>query len=63
MKLILKLEISKLFIITECQISGVLDIQYSFFRFKLEWGDKEFGWYSGIVYGLSTAAVISFPYS
>ncbi|VDD91089.1 unnamed protein product [Enterobius vermicularis] len=61
MKLILKLEISKLFIITECQISGVLDIQYSFFRFKLEWGDKEFGWYSGIVYGLSTAAVL-IPY-
>lgn len=38
--------------------AGFNDIQYSFFRFKLKWDDKEFGWYSGLTYGLSTVAVL-----
>uniref|UniRef100_A0A158R3R9 Proton-coupled folate transporter n=1 Tax=Syphacia muris TaxID=451379 RepID=A0A158R3R9_9BILA len=38
--------------------SGVNDIQYSFFRFKLKWTDKEYGWYSGLTYGLGTASVL-----
>lgn len=43
--------------------AGVNDIQYSFFRFKLKWGDKEFGWYSGLTYGLGTIAVlIAYPW-
>uniref|UniRef100_A0A914ZP60 Proton-coupled folate transporter n=1 Tax=Parascaris univalens TaxID=6257 RepID=A0A914ZP60_PARUN len=28
--------------------AGVNDIQYSFFRFKLKWTDKEYGWYKGL---------------
>lgn len=38
--------------------AGINDIQYSFFRFKLKWTDKEYGWYSGVIYALSTVTVL-----
>lgn len=39
--------------------AGVNDIQYSFFRFKLKWTDKEYGWYKGLSYAFSTVTVLS----
>lgn len=35
-----------------------MDIQYSYLRFKLGWGDKQYGWFSGLQFGVTTAAVI-----
>ncbi|CAP37114.1 Protein CBG19969 [Caenorhabditis briggsae] len=40
--------------------SGLQDIQYSYLRYKLEWGDKKYGWFSGLSYGVTTFAVIVF---
>lgn len=38
--------------------SGLSDIQYSYLRYKLKWGDKKYGWFSGLSYGITTAAVL-----
>ncbi|EGT50497.1 hypothetical protein CAEBREN_23965, partial [Caenorhabditis brenneri] len=38
--------------------SGLSDIQYSYLRYKLQWGDKKYGWFSGLSYGITTAAVL-----
>ncbi|VDM65067.1 unnamed protein product, partial [Strongylus vulgaris] len=35
--------------------AGLMDIQYSYLRYKLGWGDKEYGWFSGLQYGVTTA--------
>ncbi|CAJ0580392.1 unnamed protein product, partial [Mesorhabditis spiculigera] len=43
--------------------AGLMDIQYSFLRYTLGWGDKEYGWFSGLSYGLTTATVLLiYPY-
>ncbi|CAB3409417.1 unnamed protein product [Caenorhabditis bovis] len=39
--------------------SGLSDIQYSYLRFKLKWGDKKYGWFSGLSYSLTTATVLT----
>uniref|UniRef100_A0A1I7XAM0 Battenin n=1 Tax=Heterorhabditis bacteriophora TaxID=37862 RepID=A0A1I7XAM0_HETBA len=36
---------------------GLSDIQYSYLRYKLSWGDKEYGWFSGFSFGLNTIMV------
>uniref|UniRef100_A0A914VXA6 Solute carrier family 46 member 3 n=1 Tax=Plectus sambesii TaxID=2011161 RepID=A0A914VXA6_9BILA len=46
------------FAVEYLSFAGVLDVQYSFFRYKLGWDDLKFGWFSGLGYGLSTAAVL-----
>ncbi|KAK6056647.1 hypothetical protein COOONC_05847 [Cooperia oncophora] len=38
--------------------AGLMDIQYSYLRFKLGWGDKEYGWFSGLQYAVTTATVM-----
>ncbi|KAK6751562.1 hypothetical protein RB195_003147 [Necator americanus] len=38
--------------------AGLMDIQYSYLRFKLGWGDKQYGWFSGLQYGVTTASVL-----
>ncbi|VDK47780.1 unnamed protein product [Cylicostephanus goldi] len=38
--------------------AGLMDIQYSYLRFKLSWGDKQYGWFSGLQYGVTTATVL-----
>lgn len=38
--------------------AGLMDIQYSYLRFKLGWGDKQYGWFSGLQFGVTTAAVV-----
>ncbi|VDL82883.1 unnamed protein product [Nippostrongylus brasiliensis] len=38
--------------------AGLMDIQYSYLRFKLGWGDKQYGWFSGLQFGITTAAVM-----
>ncbi|EFP07276.1 hypothetical protein GCK72_013533 [Caenorhabditis remanei] len=38
--------------------SGLSDIQYSYLRYKLQWGDKKYGWFSGLSYGITTATVL-----
>uniref|UniRef100_A0A1I7UZL9 Solute carrier family 46 member 3 n=1 Tax=Caenorhabditis tropicalis TaxID=1561998 RepID=A0A1I7UZL9_9PELO len=38
--------------------SGLSDIQYSYLRYKLKFGDKKYGWFSGLSYGITTAAVL-----
>ncbi|PIO60881.1 hypothetical protein TELCIR_17612 [Teladorsagia circumcincta] len=37
---------------------GMMDIQYSYLRFKLGWGDKQYGWFSGLQYAVTTATVM-----
>ncbi|VDO44286.1 unnamed protein product [Haemonchus placei] len=37
--------------------AGLMDIQYSYLRYKLGWGDKEYGWFSGLQYGITTLTV------
>ncbi|CAI4228422.1 unnamed protein product [Auanema sp. JU1783] len=39
--------------------SGLSDIQFSYFRFKLAWTDKEYGWFSGLSFGLTTFTVLT----
>ncbi|KAK6030767.1 hypothetical protein OSTOST_03092, partial [Ostertagia ostertagi] len=38
--------------------AGMMDIQYSYLRFKLGWGDKQYGWFSGLQYAVTTATVM-----
>uniref|UniRef100_A0A8R1HKY2 Uncharacterized protein n=1 Tax=Caenorhabditis japonica TaxID=281687 RepID=A0A8R1HKY2_CAEJA len=38
--------------------SGLSDISYSYMRYKFEWGDKKYGWFSGLSYGITTATVL-----
>ncbi|EYB98756.1 hypothetical protein Y032_0128g1426 [Ancylostoma ceylanicum] len=38
--------------------AGLMDIQYSYLRYKLGWGDKQYGWFSGLQYGVTTATVL-----
>ena len=38
-------------------LTGLMDIQFSYMRYKLGWGDKAYGWFSGLSYGLTTFAV------
>uniref|UniRef100_A0A7I4YLN9 Proton-coupled folate transporter n=1 Tax=Haemonchus contortus TaxID=6289 RepID=A0A7I4YLN9_HAECO len=38
--------------------AGLMDIQYSYLRYKLGWGDKEYGWFSGLQYGITTLTVM-----
>ncbi|KAK0398535.1 hypothetical protein QR680_002638 [Steinernema hermaphroditum] len=40
--------------------SGIADIQFSYFRYALSWGDKQFGWFSGLGYGCNTLMVFVF---
>uniref|UniRef100_A0A914DQN3 Uncharacterized protein n=2 Tax=Acrobeloides nanus TaxID=290746 RepID=A0A914DQN3_9BILA len=43
--------------------SGVSDILYSYFRLRLGWGDKEYGWFDGLGSGFNTLAVLAlYPY-
>ncbi|PAV59610.1 hypothetical protein WR25_08200 [Diploscapter pachys] len=37
---------------------GLMDIQFSYMRYKLGWGDKAYGWFSGLSYGLTTLAIL-----
>ncbi|KJH48517.1 hypothetical protein DICVIV_05367 [Dictyocaulus viviparus] len=42
---------------------GLMDIQYSYLRYKLGWGDKQYGWFSGLHFGVSTLAVsVLYPF-
>ncbi|CAD6198126.1 unnamed protein product [Caenorhabditis auriculariae] len=38
--------------------AGLADIQYSYLRYELKWGDKKYGWFSGLSYGITTATVL-----
>ncbi|PAV64609.1 hypothetical protein WR25_01685 [Diploscapter pachys] len=38
--------------------AGLMDIQFSYMRYKLGWGDKAYGWFSGLSYGLTTLAIL-----
>lgn len=38
--------------------SGLMDIMFSYLRFKLVWTDKEYGWYNGASSGLASFLVI-----
>jgi len=40
--------------------SGISDIQFSYFRYVLTWGDKQFGWFSGLGYACNTLMVFVF---
>ncbi|KAE9416532.1 hypothetical protein Angca_008928, partial [Angiostrongylus cantonensis] len=40
---------------------GLMDIQYSYFRFKLGWGDQQYGWFSGLQFAVTTISVILYP--
>ncbi|KJH45627.1 hypothetical protein DICVIV_08333 [Dictyocaulus viviparus] len=43
--------------------AGLMDIQYSYLRYKLGWGDKQYGWFSGLQFGVTTLAVsIIYPF-
>uniref|UniRef100_A0A1I7ZB05 Solute carrier family 46 member 3 n=1 Tax=Steinernema glaseri TaxID=37863 RepID=A0A1I7ZB05_9BILA len=39
--------------------SGISDIQFSYFRYKLSWSDKQFGWFSGLGYACTTLMVFT----
>ncbi|KAJ1348423.1 hypothetical protein KIN20_003719 [Parelaphostrongylus tenuis] len=37
--------------------AGLMDIQYSYFRFILGWGDRQYGWFSGLQFAVTTIAI------
>ncbi|KAH7711800.1 Protein Y4C6B.5 [Aphelenchoides avenae] len=38
--------------------AGVNDILFSFFRYRLQWADKQYGWFNGLGSAFSTVAIL-----